>query len=137
MDRLDKYAKLLDEAARTAQAVPQISTTDAAFTPEEAYEVQARSVARRYQRGERRIGVKMGLTSRAKMIQVGVDEVAWGRLTDSMLLEEGAGMSHQLYVHPRIEPEIVFLLKRRLEGKVTALEALNAVRSDRTSHGSD
>ena len=31
------------------------------------------------------------------------------------------------YVHPRVEPEIAFLLKRKLEGLVTAAEALDAV----------
>ena len=56
----------------------------------------------------------MGLTSRAKMIQVGVDEVIWGRLTDAMRLEEGGSLSKKNYVHPRIEPELAFLLKRDL-----------------------
>ena len=69
----------------------------------------------------------MGLTSRAKMVQVGVDEAAWGRLTDAMLLEEGGAMKKSAFVHPRLEPEIVFLLKKRLSGKVTALEAMSAV----------
>ncbi len=89
MDRLDAYAEKLDTAALTATATPQISVEDSAFTVDEAYQVQAKSIDRRYARGETRIGVKMGLTSRAKMIQVGVDEVIWGRLTDKMLLEEG------------------------------------------------
>src|SRR3546814_3687422 len=95
--------------------------------------VQKLSVDRRLSRGERRIGVKMGLTSRAKMLQVGVDEVAWGRLTDAMLIEEGASMSRARFVHPLVEPEVAFLMKAPLSGKVTAIEALAAVEAIATA----
>src|SRR3546814_19258199 len=97
---------------------PRSTLTDTLFP----YTTLFRSVDRRLSRGERRIGVKMGLTSRAKMLQVGVDEVAWGRLTDAMLIEEGASMSRARFVHPRVEPEVAFLMKAPLSGKVTAME---------------
>lgn len=127
MDRLTRYAETLDTAAREAEATPQITPKDPAFTVAEAYEVQKLSVDRRLARGERRIGVKMGLTSRAKMQQVGVDEAAWGRLTDAMLVEEGSALSRAKYVHPRVEPEIAFLMKAPLSGRVTGAAALAAV----------
>ena len=113
MSDLTEFAQIVDEAARTAAATPQ-STESAPLGVEEAYAVQALSIERRFARGERLIGVKMGLTSRAKMIQIGVDEVIWGRLTDAMRLEEGGSLSKKNYVHPRIEPEVAFLLKRDL-----------------------
>jgi len=127
VDKLAKYAETLDAAQREAAATPQITPVDTAFTVEDAYQVQKLSVDRRLSRGERRIGVKMGLTSRAKMLQVGVDEVAWGRLTDAMLVEEGTALSRARYVHPRVEPEVAFLMKAPLAGKVTAAAALAAV----------
>lgn len=127
MSRLDTLAARVDEAAATAKAIPQLTEEYPNLTVTEAYQIQALSVARRIARGERRIGVKMGLTSRAKMVQVGVDEVIWGRLTDKMLLEEGGPLSKARFIHPRAEPEIVFLMKKRLVGAVTALEAIAAV----------
>jgi len=126
MTSLAEFAQIVDEAARTAAAIPQF-TESAPLDVEEAYAIQALSMERRFARGERLIGVKMGLTSRAKMIQVGVDEVIWGRLTDAMRLEEGGSLSKARYVHPRIEPELAFLMKRDLSGVVTAAEALSAV----------
>jgi 2-oxo-3-hexenedioate decarboxylase len=93
----------------------------------DAYEIQRLSLERRYARGEILVGYKMGLTSRAKMQQVGVDEVAWGRLTDAMMLEEGGALSLSRYVHPRAEPEIAYLMKAPLERGVTAVQALAAV----------
>ena len=127
MDKFERYAEILDSAALHARATPQLTHTDPDLSVADAYLVQKLSVDHRLGRGERRIGVKMGLTSRAKMLQVGVDEVAWGRLTDAMLIEEGASMSRARFVHPRVEPEVAFLMKAPLSGKVTAMEALAAV----------
>ena len=70
------------------------------------------------------VGVKMGLTSRAKMEQVGVDRVIWGRLTDAMGRRRQPHFSN--YVHPRAEPEVAFLLKQPPAGKVTITEAAAA-----------
>ncbi len=117
MDKLERYAEILDSAALHARATPQLTHTDPDLSVADAYLVQKLSVDRRLSRGERRIGVKMGLTSRAKMLQVGVDEVAWGRLTDAMLIEEGAAMSYARFVHPRVEPEIAFFDESTPGGK--------------------
>jgi 2-oxo-3-hexenedioate decarboxylase len=127
MSRLEAHARLLDDAAREARAVPQLTHADPDLGIADAYAVQALSIQRRLSRGERRIGMKMGLTSRAKMVQVGVDQMCWGRLTDAMLVEEGASLSRANFVHPRVEPEIAFLMKKDLNGQVTAAEAIAAV----------
>jgi len=127
MAGLEELAFAVDEAQREARAIPQLTKDHPDLSVSDAYAIQALSVARRISRGEKRIGVKMGLTSRAKMAQVGVNEAAWGRLTDAMLLEEGGILKKSAFVHPRLEPEIVFLLKKRLSGKVSALEAMAAV----------
>lgn len=123
---LAELAEYVDEAARTATEIPQISDKTP-LTVEDAYAVQALSMQRRYARGEKRIGIKMGLTSRAKMVQVGVSDVIWGHLTDAMREDEGGVVSMAKYVHPRVEPEIAFLMKKPLSGNVSALEAMSAV----------
>ncbi len=127
MTNLSELAAGLDEAARTATAVPQLTDTYPNLSVADAYAIQALSVARRWARGERRIGYKMGLTSRAKMQQMGVSEIIWGRLTDAMRLEEGGQMSHARYTHPRVEPEIAYIIGKPLAGNVTLAEALAAV----------
>ena len=128
MTDLAKIAEELDKAALTASAITQFSDSEKLST-DMAYAVQALSMQRRYARGEKRVGVKMGLTSRAKMIQVGVSEMSWGRLTDAMREEEGGTVSMAGYVHPRVEPEIAFLMKEPLSGNVSALEAMAAVQA--------
>jgi len=126
MKPLADYATLLDDAARECREVVQIDP-DNQLTLDEAYAIQQQSITRRLQRGERRVGVKMGFTSRAKMIQMGLSDVIWGRLTDAMQEEEGGDVDFGRFVHPRVEPEIAFLLKRELGGRVTPAQALAAV----------
>ena len=119
-------AEQVDTAARTARAIDQLSLRHP-LTLENAYAVQKASIARRLLRGEQRVGIKMGFTSRAKMIQMGIDDLIWGRLTDAMRVEEGGAIDLAGYVHPRVEPEIAFLLGRDLGCVVSPAEALAAV----------
>ena len=116
----------LDNAARTATAVPQFTGSEA-FDLDAAYRIQQASIAARLQRGERIVGMKMGFTSRAKMVQMGVSDMICGRLTDAMLVEDGGSIRMADFVHPRVEPEIAFLLKRAIRGKLTPLQAMDAV----------
>jgi 2-oxo-3-hexenedioate decarboxylase len=93
-----------------------------------AYRVQDLTLQRRLDRGERLIGVKLGLTSRAKQQRMGVDTpfVAW--LTDAMLLPTGLPVPQDRLIHPRIEPEIVFRMGADLRGPgVGPVEAMAAV----------
>ena len=94
------------------------------------YRIQDRTLAMRLARGEKLIGVKLGLTSRAKQQRMGVHFpfVAW--LTDAMVLPVGDPVPQGRLIHPRIEPEIVFVMGRRLEGPgVTCAQAMAAVES--------
>jgi 2-oxo-3-hexenedioate decarboxylase len=93
-----------------------------------AYAIQDETLRRRLARGERLVGVKLGLTSRAKQRRMNVDSplVAW--LTDAMVLPAGDAVPQSRLIHPRVEPEIAFLMKTRLAGPgVTAAHALAAV----------
>ena len=114
----------LDDAQRHATAIPQLAEP---LSIEDAYIVQAMSMARRYARGEKRIGVKMGFTSRAKMVQMGLSDMIWGRLTDQMLVEDGGGIAFSDFVHPRVEPEIAFLLAKPLGETITVTTAQAAL----------
>lgn len=122
----DQYARMLDDAARHAREVAQFDT-DNRISLDDAYAIQAASIGHRLARGEQRVGVKMGFTSRAKMVQMGLSDVIWGRLTDAMQEEEGGVVDFKRFVHPRVEPEIAFVLKKPLAGRVTPAEALAAV----------
>lgn len=126
MSNLGAIADRLDQAILSATATHQLPDAEQ-VDAETGYAIQAIGIERRQARGERIVGVKMGLTSRAKMEQVGVDEVTWGRLTDAMRREEGGTLYRADFIHPRAEPEIAFVLGRRLTGEVSMAEAALAV----------
>lgn len=95
-----------------------------------AYRVQDALLARKVDAGERVVGVKLGLTSRAKQRRMGVDSPLTGWLTDAMVLPEGAPVPLAETIHPRVEPEIAFTMGERLAGPdVTPERALAAVAS--------
>lgn len=120
------YARIVDEAAARATAIPQL-TREGDFTLEDAYAIQRASVARRVGRGERVVGLKMGFTSRSKAAQMGVFDLIYGRLTDAMVIEDGGSVDLGRFVHPRVEPELAVRLARPLKGRVGIAEAWAAV----------
>lgn len=93
-----------------------------------AYAVQDEVLRRRIAAGETVVGVKLGLTSRAKQERMNVHAPLTGWLTDAMVLPAGVPVPQERLIHPRAEPEIVFVLGAPLEGPgVTAASAMAAV----------
>jgi 2-oxo-3-hexenedioate decarboxylase len=111
MADVNALAAQLDQAARDRRAIPQLTRETSLDVPT-AYAVQRAGIERRRRRGERLAGVKMGFTSRAKMAQMGIDDVIWGLLTDGMLADGPVDASR--LIHPRVEPEIAYLIGREV-----------------------
>ncbi|GAB3568234.1 fumarylacetoacetate hydrolase family protein [Amycolatopsis endophytica] len=121
------------EAARVLLAAEDAGTSRGPLTAEwpgldvrTAYAVQDEALRLRLSRGEKLIGVKLGLTSKAKQERMGVDRPVLAWLTDAMVLPSADPLPP--LIHPRAEPEIVFVLGSRLCGPgVTAATAMEAV----------
>ena len=111
-------AKILDDAAKNAKAVPQMAAANK-ITLANAYAIQRQSIALREQRGEKITGYKMGFTSKAKMEQMGVHDLIWGILTDAMKIEENETVDLKRWIHPRAEPEIAFRVSKNIEYPLT------------------
>jgi 2-oxo-3-hexenedioate decarboxylase len=120
-------ARTLDEARRAGRPIPRLSNTTDLDTPT-AYAVQAATIELRQAHGEAVTGVKMGFTSRAKMVQMGVADLIWGRLTDAMAVPDGGVLPTRGLIHPRIEPEVAFLLGERhsVAGVAVAFEVIDS-----------
>ena len=114
-------AQKLDQAANQAQAIAQISQ-EYTFSEDQAYEIQRLSMEERYARGEKFVGLKLGFTSFAKMEQMGVHDMIWGRLTNAMWLKHNEEMDMGQFIHPRAEPEIAFLLKKDIDKEISLAE---------------
>lgn len=114
----EKTAEILDQAAHNATAIGQISSTEN-YSLAEAYKLQKLSIDRRIDRGEKLIGLKMGFTSKAKMEQMGVHDLIWGRLTDKMAFNSGDVLKVSDFIHPRAEPEIAFRINQDITTELT------------------
>ena len=125
---LDRAATVLLEAEESRTDRGPISDEWPELDLETAYAVQDETLRRRLDRGERLIGVKLGLTSRAKQRRMNISSPLTAWLTDAMVLPAGDPVPQHRLIHPRAEPEIVFVMRDRLAGPgVTAATALAAV----------
>lgn len=115
---INKLAERLDNAAANAQATEQISK-EVSFNVDTAYAIQFASMRRRFERGQRMIGLKMGFTSKAKMEQMGVHDMIWGILTDDMLIDNHGITPFKKYIHPRAEPELCFKVKKTIDKQLS------------------
>lgn len=118
---LQQIAQQLDKAAREAKPIPQFSASQP-FSLSDAYKIQLISIQRRIERGEKITGFKLGFTSKAKMEQMGVSDLIWGILTDNMLIEDEGKISLHKYIHPRVEPEVAFLVKKDITKEISYKE---------------
>lgn len=123
----DEIARTLIDAARNRTGIPPLTNTYPDLDFDTAYDVQDAVVAARVSEGATIIGGKLGLTSRAKQVQMNVDRPLYGILTADMQIDTGEELVCGNYIQPRCEPEIAFLLGCDLEGpQVSAAQVLAA-----------
>lgn len=115
-DIVDTLATHLDDCVRDARDTPKITDTHPDMDWDDAYAIQDAIRRRQLTRGARIVGYKAGLTSHAKMRQMGVDTPVFGFLTDTYALPEGGECDTAALIHPKVEPEIAFVTKAELKG---------------------
>lgn len=106
----------LEEAETGAHDVTKITDDHAGLDSEDAYAIQDAIRAIKAERGTRVVGMKAGLTSRAKMKQMGVETPIFGLLFDYMAVPNGGDIDTSRLIHPKAEAEIAFVLKQPLTG---------------------
>ncbi|MBT8236130.1 MAG: fumarylacetoacetate hydrolase family protein [Bacteroidia bacterium] len=119
---IQELGQNLDQAADAATVTQQISLSQD-ISLKEAYKIQEVSIDQRLKRGEVLTGYKLGFTSKAKMEQMGVHDLIWGRLTDKMHYKNGGNLNSAQFIHPRVEPEIAFLIGKTIDHQLVLEEA--------------
>lgn len=116
-------------ALRARRTLAPLTERHPAITIEDAYHVSLRMLERREAEGERVIGKKIGVTSKAVQDMLGVFQPDFGFLTDRMACADGAQVSlaQAGLIQPRAEGEVAFKLKHDLQGPgVTRADVLAA-----------
>jgi 2-oxo-3-hexenedioate decarboxylase len=107
---------LVQHAADIAADIVKLTDTHAGLTVAEGYEIQDELIRRRIAAGDHIAGYKGGLTSKAKMQQMGVNVPAFGVLMNQTLVVDGGAVDFSTLIHPKVEPEIAFVTSRELSG---------------------
>ncbi|WKA60409.1 fumarylacetoacetate hydrolase family protein [Planococcus shenhongbingii] len=109
------------------KSVAALTDTYENLTIDEAYEIQLKGIQQKIEAGDRIAGKKIGLTSVAMQELLGVDQPDYGHLLASMEVENAETVSSSTLFQPKVEGEIVFVLKKGLKGpSVTAEEVMEA-----------
>lgn len=111
-----RLGDVLYDALRAQQAIDPLILTHPDLDIDAAYAIQQRLMQRRLESGERVIGKKIGVTSRAVMDLLGVFQPDFGWLTDRMVYIDGESIPASALIQPKAEGEVAFLLKHTLKG---------------------
>lgn len=126
-DQVRQAAEALDEAEKNRRQIGLLSLAHPAIDMDDAYAIQAAWVKKKIEAGRRKIGWKIGLTSKAMQYALNIDIPDSGVLLDDMVFEDGATVPKDRFIQPRIEAEIAFFMKKDLSGPgVTVFDVLNA-----------
>ncbi len=106
MSEIDTLARRLLEAEATAVPIPFLSEMDPSLDWETARSIARANDALRRRNGEQLIGYKLGWTSAAMRDALGIDRPNWGTLWEKNAV--GASAAHSDFIHPKIEPELVY-----------------------------
>lgn len=113
---VSQLAEHLEKAELEAYEVTKITNDFPHMTYEDAFDIQWEIRRRKQERGNKIVGMKMGLTSWAKMAQMGVEVPCYGFLADYFAIPDGGEIKHDELIHPKIEAELAFVTKAPLKG---------------------
>ena len=126
-EQIQSAAKALLQAEEDRTPIDPLSLTYPEMTLDDAHAIQKYGVDHKLAAGHRLVGYKIGYTSRAMQKALNINEPDFGVLLDSMVFADGGEIEAAQFCDPRIEAELAFVLKDRLEGEhVTIFDVLNA-----------
>lgn len=123
---IERLTDRIEAAQRNASAITKLTDDFPQMTLGDGYAVQLNLLRRWLAQGQRHVGWKAGLTSKAKMDQMGVRVPTIGFLLADMFRPEGSRVATNDLVHPRVECEIAFVTKADLSGPDCTGEAVLA-----------
>ena len=114
-------ANALLKAEADREPIIQPSKTYPGLELEDAYKIQALWAEARTAKGARIVGHKIGLTSRAMQMASKMTEPDYGVILDDALYNDGAQIKADLFIKPRLEVELAFVMGDDLAGPGTRI----------------
>jgi 2-oxo-3-hexenedioate decarboxylase len=111
-----QLAAHVESAELEARDITKITDDFPQMDWEDAYAIQDEIRRRKEARGHKTVGLKAGLTSFAKMKQMGVETPCFGFVSDYMARPDGGDICMDELIHPKVEAEICIVTKAPLRG---------------------
>lgn len=125
--QINQAAEQLYRAEKRRSPVEPASLAYPDMNIDDGYAIQKRWVDKKIAEGRRVVGYKIGYTSRAMQKALNIDEPDYGVLLDEMVFAEGSDIEAGQFCDPRVEVELAFILKDRLEGAhISIFDVLNS-----------
>lgn len=115
-EQINELATYCEDAELKAYEITKVTDKYPDMTYRDAFDVQWEVRRRKEERGHKIVGMKMGLTSWAKMAQMEVEHPCYGYLADYFSVPEGGEIKIDELIHPKVEAEIAFVTKAPLKG---------------------
>jgi 2-oxo-3-hexenedioate decarboxylase len=119
-------ADTVQHAQDHTHTITKLTDAHPAMSIEDGYAVQDELLRRWTARGDRLVGRKAGLTSKAKMTQMGVNVPSFGLLMASYARPENGTIEMDTLLHPKVEAEIAFVTRDELRGEVSVEQVIAA-----------
>ena len=103
-------------AEKTGEQIGLLTLRYPEMGMDDAYEVQNAICDAKLDAGQKVIGWKIGLTSKAMQYALSIDIRDSGILFDDMVFDHGATVPKGRFIQPRIEAEIAFIMKEAIGG---------------------
>jgi 2-oxo-hept-3-ene-1,7-dioate hydratase len=121
-DRIEDAAQRLFQAEKNGRQIRLLSLDFPGATMDDAYAVQAALVKHKEKGGQKRVGWKIGLTSKAMQSALNIDIPDSGILFNDMVFADGATVPAGRFIQPRVEAEIAFVMKAPLAGASLSID---------------
>ncbi len=111
-----QLAEYCENAELNACEITKVTDQYPDMDYEDAFDIQWQIRKQKVARGNKIVGMKMGLTSWAKMAQMGVEQPCYGFLADYFSIPDGGDIKIDELIHPKIEAELAFVTNKELRG---------------------
>lgn len=124
---IQQIALALEKSEQSKEQIRQVSLLYPEMTIQDSYAIQKAWVDLKIKNGRVLKGHKVGLTSRAMQMASNINEPDFGVLLDDMFYNDGARLSMERFIVPRVEVELAFILSKDLKGpNISLMDVYNA-----------
>ena len=130
---IDYYASKIIKAEEDIQQIDLLTASEPSLSIEDAYKIAREIENRKESRDQKKIGVKVGFTNRNIWKQYNASAPIVGAMYDTTVFPLFDNFSISRFLEPRIEPEIIFKIKKRPTAEMSDNDLMGCISS--VAHG--